>query len=299
MHKFESLPKINPDKPQDNITYIEAVSQKSSSFDKTFEDGSPFFTWIEFNITDLCNRTCSFCPRVDPKVYPNNDKEISLELYEKIMKDLADIGWEGGIVYSAFSEPLLCRKLRELLQITKEFLPGSFVEIVTNGDLLTADLAKDLLWCGMDVIKVSLYDGAFQIDPFKRMRKKSGLTEDQFILRYRWDPEGDYGLILSNRAGTIDFNQPTKLPLKNNCHFTFYKLMIDYDGRVLLCSHDWIKKRDVGNLNRQTVAEVWTSKKMKFVRDRLGNKKRNFNPCIKCDVNGTLGGMEEFKRWAK
>ncbi len=37
MGKFEKLPKINPDEPKDNIEYIEAVSQKSSSFDKAFK----------------------------------------------------------------------------------------------------------------------------------------------------------------------------------------------------------------------------------------------------------------------
>ena len=31
----------------------------------------PLFSWIEFNLTGLCNRVCVFCPRVNPKEFPN------------------------------------------------------------------------------------------------------------------------------------------------------------------------------------------------------------------------------------
>ena len=33
---------------------------------------------VEFNPTELCNRTCHFCPRVDPEVYPNRKLHLSL-----------------------------------------------------------------------------------------------------------------------------------------------------------------------------------------------------------------------------
>jgi 2-iminoacetate synthase ThiH len=28
---------------------------------------------VEINTTELCNRTCVFCPRNDPEVYPNRN----------------------------------------------------------------------------------------------------------------------------------------------------------------------------------------------------------------------------------
>ena len=31
----------------------------------------PIFSWIEFSLSGLCNHVCVFCPRSDPKEFPN------------------------------------------------------------------------------------------------------------------------------------------------------------------------------------------------------------------------------------
>ena len=113
--EFVSAVNLDPTKPEHNIAEMSEISKNSLSFEKRFLDGSPFFTWVEFSITDLCNRTCVFCPRFDSNVYPNNNEEISLELYEKIMSELASYDWQGGIIYSAFGEPLLHTQLIYLM----------------------------------------------------------------------------------------------------------------------------------------------------------------------------------------
>ena len=91
--EFVSTVNLDPTKPEHNIAEMSEISKNSSSFEKRFLDGSPFFTWVEFSITDLCNRTCVFCPRFDPMVYPNNNAEISLKLYEKTDHDAQWNGW--------------------------------------------------------------------------------------------------------------------------------------------------------------------------------------------------------------
>ena len=220
---------LDPTEPEHNIVEMSEISVRNSSFKKCFPDGSPFFTWVELSITDLCNRKCVFCPRVDPDVYPNNDEEISLKLYEKIMVELAYYGWEGAIAYAGFGEPLLHRKLLDLVLMTKMYLPNSYLEIVSNGDRLTTKVCKDLYVAGLDMMRVSLYDGSHQIPIFEKMRSNIGVHEKQFILRYRYNKDDNYGLILSNRAGTLNFSkmEKTDLPLKKKCYFPFYKLMID------------------------------------------------------------------------
>ena len=35
---------------------------------------------VELNTTELCNRKCVFCPRVDPGVYPNRSLHLSVQL---------------------------------------------------------------------------------------------------------------------------------------------------------------------------------------------------------------------------
>ena len=43
-------------------------------------NGFPLFSFVELNVNELCNRTCVFCPRVDPKIYPNLNLHMDLEL---------------------------------------------------------------------------------------------------------------------------------------------------------------------------------------------------------------------------
>jgi len=196
---------LDPAKPLHNIVRINEISLESSSFNLRFRDGTPSFTRVEFSITDLCNRRCVFCPRYDPDLYPNRDEEMPPELYEKIVSDLASLGWEGGIAFSGFGEPLLHRNLKTLVELTKRYIPRSVLDIVTNGDRLCAEEARELFDAGLDVIKVSLYDGPHQIPVFEKMRAESGVDPARFIIRHRFNKEENYGLILSNRAGRVSF----------------------------------------------------------------------------------------------
>ena len=43
---------------------------------------------ITINPTELCNRTCHFCPRSDPKVYPNQNLHISEETVRRLSSEL-------------------------------------------------------------------------------------------------------------------------------------------------------------------------------------------------------------------
>ena len=36
----------------------------------------PIPSWIELSIIDVCNRSCSFCPKADPKIAPNTHQKM-------------------------------------------------------------------------------------------------------------------------------------------------------------------------------------------------------------------------------
>ena len=262
----------------------------------------PPLSVVEFNLTGLCNRMCVFCPRVNPEVYPNVNKLITLELYEKIMKGLQEIEFDGTFLYSAFCEPLLHNQIEQLIQLSQEYCPDTRTEIVTNGDFVTTEKLGKLFKAGLSTLCISMYDGPHQVEPFRTMQKEVGLTDDQFILRVRYlAREEHYGITLSNRAGTLTMADigiaPLKEPLRQRCHYPFYEMMVDYDGSVPLCPHDWGKKLIVGNLNRQSVQEAWNSPQMRMARMNLASGNRDFPPCDTCDVDGTLIGQGHFDQW--
>ena len=52
---------------------------------------------VEVNTTELCNRNCVFCPRHDPKVFPNRNLHMSPKGAEIISKELARNYYRGKI----------------------------------------------------------------------------------------------------------------------------------------------------------------------------------------------------------
>ena len=272
-----------------------------------FIDNFPIFSIIEFNIIGNCNRSCPFCPVSNPEIYKRTNESLSPELFEKIIKDLSEIDYSGKILFSAFSEPLLHKKIEELISIAKKYLPNSRMEIVSNGDLLTAKKMQKLYQAGLDTINISMYDGKEQIEHFQNMRVEAGLPEEFMVLRRRYFENGNYGITISNRTGLINSNEfrdeneeeITELPLKEKCYYPFYMILIDYNGDILLCPHDWSKKVVLGNIEKDNILEVWRGEKLEEIRKNLANSNRNFIPCNSCDVLGTIIGEKNFKAWER
>ncbi len=273
-------------------------------------DGFPVFTIVEFNVYGACNRSCSFCPVSNESFYTNRHEGISIKLFTKIMKDLEGINYDGTLLISAFSEPFLSKDLPELVKISKTILPKARLEINSNGDIFKKRTEKlvRLFEEGLDTVTISIYDGPSAYDEFLNMRNALNLSESQFVLRRRYFDEnnGDYGIIFSNRAGVIEidkFQDKTnddieQLPLKRKCFYPFYQTLVDYNGDMILCPHDWGKGYIVGNLSEKNLWELWISKRYQAARKLLSQENRNFNPCNKCNVIGDVMGRPNFEKWA-
>jgi radical SAM protein with 4Fe4S-binding SPASM domain len=262
---------------------------------------------IEFNIFGNCNRDCSFCPVSNPKVYTKKNEGISVEFFSKIINDLKEIEYSGKILFSAFSEPLLHKRIENLISTAKKNLPNIRIEIVSNGDLLTSKKLKKLYEAGLDTISISMYDGKHQIKFFNDMVVEANVPKELIVLRRRYYEDGNYGITISNRVGLIDSNEfrdenensILELPLKQVCYYPFYMILIDYDGEVLLCPHDWNKTLKFGNLKQKTFFDIWNGKALTGIRKRLSSSDRNFGACKDCDVLGTVIGKDSFEAWDK
>jgi len=260
---------------------------------------------VEFNIFGNCNRNCAFCPVSNPEVYTKKNEGINIELFEKIAKDLHTIDYKGKILFSAFSEPLLHKNIEYLIVIAKKYLPSIRLEIVSNGDLLTAEKLKKLYTAGLDTINISMYDGKHQIEFFNTLLQDAGVPKETIILRRRYLENGNYGITISNRVGLVDSNlfrdekeeAIVELPLKQPCYYPFYMTLIDYNGDVLLCPHDWNKSMKFGNLNDESFFDIWNSKVMNGIRKKLAKSDRNILACKNCDVLGTIMGKDSFEAW--
>ena len=62
---------------------------------------------VEINTTELCNRTCVFCPRHDPTVFPNRNLHLTIKGARTIAEELGENQYSGKISFSGFGENLL------------------------------------------------------------------------------------------------------------------------------------------------------------------------------------------------
>src|SRR3989344_7225813 len=267
------------------------------------QDEFPLFSVLEFNLCGSCTRKCVFCPHSSPS-YPRTKAFISVELFEKVMKDLQKVDFHETIIFSAFCEPLLHQQVELLVEIARKHCPGARIEIVTNGDLVTADKVASLFAAGLTTLCVSLYDGPHQIDHFRAMQKQLGIKDEQLVLRPRWlSAREHYGITLTNRAGAIEIKDagitvPTE-PLKKTCYYPFFQALIAHDGSILLCTHNWNKNIILGNVGKSSILEIWNNEMFKQIRTDLASSNRDFISCNLCNTDGTLMGRTHFIKWGK
>lgn len=253
---------------------------------------------IEVNSTELCNRTCVFCPRHDPEVFPNRHLHMTSQGARKICENLAtkDYTFSGKISFSGFGENTLNRQFPQIIKEFRDALPDATLECNTNGDRISFDYVKLLYEMGLDFLYINLYDGPEQMDYFKDMM--IGFDESKYKFRMHWS-QADHGLILNNRSGTIDWvgiEETDVASLQGKpCHYPFYKLFLDWNGDVLFCSNDWGREHVVGNLMQDSLRDVWFSLPMNKIRKSLVNGDRSHSPCNKCSVDGTLFGEASFE----
>jgi radical SAM protein with 4Fe4S-binding SPASM domain len=259
--------------------------------------GVPLPTWIELSLIDVCNRTCSFCPKSDPKVAPDTYQEMSRLLIEKLVSELKKIKYRGAIALCGYGEPLLHK---DILYITKKLSQVASVEIVTNGDVLTSKMLRNLYSAKASRVLISMYDGPEQVKKFKKIIKNSKVPSDLIILRDRWyDKDNNFGVKLTNRTGTIKIGNQVSNSLHTTCFYPSYQFLIDWNGDVFLCPQDWQRRITMGNIMQESIFNIWAGKIMSRYRKELLKGKRNLSPCNLCNTQGTLLGHNHAQIWRK
>jgi|TARA_B110001452_G_scaffold116249_1_gene96401 radical SAM protein with 4Fe4S-binding SPASM domain len=261
----------------------------------TLFKGVPLPTWIELSLIDVCNRSCSFCPKSDDKVAPDTYQKMSKTLIDKLHDDLKKMNYKGSLALCGYGEPLLHKDIEYIVNKLSEVAD---IEIVTNGDPLNHKMITKLYNANAARLLISLYDGPEQIDQFKSMIKQANVPEDFVILRDRWYTQTEnFGVKLTNRAGTIKTGNQIANDVHTTCYYPSYQFLIDWNGDVFLCPQDWQRRQTMGNMMQEELFDIWTSKVMKKYRVDLLKGKRCNNPCKTCNAQGTLLGVNHAKTW--
>ena len=250
---------------------------------------------VEINPVELCNRRCEFCPRSDDELYPNQKLKINTDLVAKIANDLQEINFNGRVGFVGFGEPMMHNKLTECIAIIKQTVTNvDSIEVNTNGDFLTAARTKDLVTAGCNTLTVSMYD----YDATAKFEAFTAGLDVLLTLRHHYIRENDFNLSLVNRID-LAHTASIHLDIKRPCYIPFYKMFIDWNGRILVCNNDWGRASNLGNIQDKSIKEIWLgSEFMSYRKELLEGNRAQCQPCNRCNVNGVKLGhksVEIFK----
>jgi len=119
----------------------------------------------------------------------------------------------------------------------------------------------------------------------RMLRLPQNRSEEDDFVQY-WKSFGAEILFCSttNRAGTLDnfhqlelndsenFREKLKKLLRGfnpPCHHPFHSLNVLWDGRVILCCHDWAPREVIGNMQEDSLSQIWNSRRLNYYRDLL------------------------------
>jgi radical SAM protein with 4Fe4S-binding SPASM domain len=278
-----------------NKAYQKAYEKKIKKVIKNLENKAP--TGLDIGTTNACNSNCVMCPH-------HLLKEIGfmdMNLYKKIIDNCASFGIKN-ITLSFFGEPLLDQTIIEKIEYAKS--EGLIVGFYSNASLLKPDISKRLIGSGLDAMTISFdayskeiyekirvglkFDETSEnLTNFMKMRKELGLKKPLVSLVLveldenrkeikkfysKWKKVVDSINIINQRnwAGNLDKDSKKSFHFKAQkrwpCSFIWQKLIVDWNGDVLLCCDDWNHREVLGNLKNQKIEDIWFGDRLKQIR---------------------------------
>jgi hypothetical protein len=268
--------------------------------------------------TNHCNAECVMCPR---DTLSRKRGFMDFGLFEKIIKEVSSMRRKPVTHLHGFGEPLLDRLLAERIQLAKTCrIKRTY--IVTNASLLFPETSRKIISAGLDKMKISFYGtdevsynntmkrldfkASFQnIKDFLRIRKEMKRENPRLILQYLpnetnnaktaeffalWSPLIDPNVgdslnvsSLHNYGGGRVYNRLGK-EIVSVCYFPWTSMSVLWDGRGVACCMDSNGVQVLGDLNSQSVQEVWNGPELSGVRNNFRKLDYSKYPvCLSCD----------------
>jgi radical SAM protein with 4Fe4S-binding SPASM domain len=93
---------------------------------------------------------------------------------------------------------------------------------------------------------------------------------------------------MSNIAGNVPGAAIPPAPLTLSCYRPFEQLHVRYNGDVVLCHCDWKGEVVFGNVNEQSLPDIYDGAVARDYRERLARRDRGARLCSQCDFPGVL-----------
>lgn len=240
----------------------------------------PLFISIE--TINRCNGTCVFCPcniHDEQREY----KYMPDKLFKKIISDLKEMDYHNYLMLLANNEILLDKNVMERLKYARDNLPKAKMKMFTNGKLLTLEKFKYIIDNNLvDEIVINNYNSTPKLNPsiekiYQAYKDVDIDTDVTISIRYSEE-------VLSNRANSSPNKTGQKI-INDYCALPFTDININPEGKLLICCCDAIEKTNLGDVNTESLKNLFNGKKYVELRKKMLKGRANNNFCKYCDFN--------------
>ena len=226
---------------------------------------------VQIEFSTLCNRRCSYCPVSSdprPKGY------MSENILDEILAYLVSVNYTGDITPNFYNEPILYKGFNKYIKKIKKILPKTTIILNTNGDELSEKRYEELRSDGVDVFLISQHDQTTS-ESINKIISYADEHNYNDISVTNWTTEGRE---LSNRGGLVEDSRVVFAP-RSGCNRAL-DMQIDFEGNLIVCCEDYYIENVYGNLNNESLKDIWRKSTHQRKKIYLGEYERDI--CKKC-----------------
>lgn len=287
---------------------------------------------VSLELSSACNMACSYCYHADKKNLPFTIGVMSWETARRIVESASDAGVHS-LKFNYRGESTLNPIFPDVTFLARRLAHGStFLERITNSNF-KFDSTKDEIFRGLaNQTKVKISYDSFTKEVFEKQRTGGDhdrttqnidlfydhpsriRSETQMVIqavrttankdediaglaKRRW-PEATIS-IRDMVAGRVEKdvssleNKVRDDSERQTCIQAHVRLMFDWTGKAGVCCPDIGNKLRVGDIYRNTVAEIFNSEAARLIRKELKSGKAfDREPCKSCSSFESFKGFK-------
>jgi len=311
--RIQNLKNIFNNSPENNFKLYRKLWKKTESYELL----TSFPLHLDIELSGICNLKCNFCFQNGLINEP-----LGLMEYD-LFKKIIDEGIEKGlcaIKLQIRGESFLNPKLFECISYAKK--KGIMdIQLTTNSTFLSEENIYKILNSELDVIILSVdnnhessYDKKYEkknyssveqnIQSLLHMRKQKGKKRPWVRLKtsvfenkvdiYKKTKNDikerftEADVIIISRIHNLRNDMPAYPDLFENytlnpCTYLMQRLAIFWNGDVTVCCMDYNNQFKLGNINNNSIEEIWMSDKLNRFRSiHANNERKRMEICKNC-----------------
>ncbi len=253
---------------------------------------------LQIETTNICQAKCKFCPHDKFKEFGT----MTDETYKKIVDEASQLPNLQLFIPMLTGEPFCDKEILTRLRYARERMPWVAIQLYTNGGLLTFDILQELKKIPTFALSISLN----ALNPETR-KKVVGLDDWSHVVRMAHYAEQ---IGLSYRVSLIAYPEISEAEVKGfvqaggtvfayqswagqqypyerkrwtSCVRALGHMTIRYNGDANLCCFDPFGKVSFGNVNTQTIEEIWKSvRRQEYITSHKAGSGNKMPLCENC-----------------